>query len=122
MTKGLHVLTSKHRLLSSFKPDIMIKYILKYIIQFRLGNKLPSCSRNYYKYLCYLGIFYSFHDKAILFCNVFEARTLLPSNYFWFYKFTSENIRRILITPKTKFDSFSRWPNYGRFCPEVYFD
>ena len=24
-------------------------------------------------------------------------------SYFWFYKFTSENVRRILNTPKTKF-------------------
>ena len=30
------------------------------------------------------------------------SRTLLPSRYFWFYKFTSEDIRCILITPKTK--------------------
>ena len=38
-----------------------------------------------------------FYDKGtIKFFNVFDPRTLLPSNYFWFYKFTSENVRRII--------------------------
>ena len=27
-------------------------------------------------------------------------------SYFWFYKITSENVRRILITPKTKVHFF----------------
>ena len=50
------------------------------------------------------------YDKARYFCNVFDARTLLPSSYFWFYKFTSENVHHTLITPKTKFTSSSKWP------------
>ena len=40
----------------------------------------------------------------------------MPSRQHMFYKFTSENVRRILITPKTKFTSSSMWPNYGRVC------
>ena len=56
------------------------------------------------------------YDRAMYFCNVFEARTLLPSSYFSFYKFTSENVRRILITTKTKSTSSSRCPNFGQFC------
>ena len=36
-------------------------------------------------------------------------------------KFISENPRRILITIKiVKFTSFSKWPNYGQFCPETF--
>ena len=38
---------------------------------------------------------------------------------FWFYKFTSENVRRIFSTPKTKHTSSARWSNSGHFCPEV---
>ena len=38
---------------------------------------------------------------------------------FWFYKFTSENVRRIFSTPKTKHTSSARWSNSGNFCPEV---
>ena len=59
------------------------------------------------------------YDKTRYFWNVFDVRTLLPNSHFWFYEFTSENFRHILITPKTKFTSFLRWPNYGRFCPVV---
>ena len=44
----------------------------------------------------YLGLFvWSYLGKARYFCNVFDARTLLPCSHFWFYKFTSENVRRI---------------------------
>ena len=69
-----------------------------------------------WKLFRYLGLFLKLsHDKARYFCNVFDARTLFPFSYFWFHKFTSENVRRIVITPKTKFISSSRWPNYGRF-------
>ena len=67
-----------------------------------------------WKYLCYLELFWSFRTiKQGIFGNVFGARTLA------FYKLTSENVLRILNTPKTKFTSSSRWPNYGRFCPEI---
>ena len=37
--------------------------------------------------------------------------------YCYFHYFcTSENVLRILITAKTKFTYFSRWPNYGRLA------
>ena len=67
----------------------------------------------------YLGLFvWSYLGKARYFCNVFDARTLLPCSHFWFYKFTSENVRRIFnYTSKDQVLFFpSRWPNYGRFC------
>ena len=34
----------------------------------------------------------------------FELYCHLVSRYFWFYKFTSKNLRRILITPKTIYE------------------
>ena len=45
--------------------------------------------------------------KLGIFCNFFDPRNLLPS-VARYYKFNSENVRRILITPKTKLTSFSR--------------
>ena len=55
--------------------------------------------------------------SVIIFRNIFETQTLLTSSFFWFYKFTSENVCRILIliTVHQK----PRWANYGRFYPEV---
>ena len=43
------------------------------------------------------------------FCHASSFAT----SYLWFHKLTSENVRRILITPKTKFTCSSRWSNYG---------
>ena len=55
-------------------------------------------------------------SKVFLHCFfVFFALENFCHSYFLFYKFSSESVRRILISPKTKFTTSSRWPNYGRF-------
>ena len=56
--------------------------------------------------------------KVVFFWNFLMIRyfchaSSFATSYLWFHKLTSENVRRILITPKTKFTCSSRWSNYG---------
>ena len=46
----------------------------------------------------------------------FDDRALLPSSSFLFYTFISENVHRILITPKTSSLLPQGGQIYGQFC------
>ena len=72
-------------LLSNFVPQFIF---FQYLENYRESKlKVFTLFRTVFEAVSY--------DKARYFCKIFT--------YFWFYKFSSENIRRILITPKTKF-------------------
>ena len=98
----------------AFLLDFVYTFLLQFL--FTVFRKLPRKVQSTYNIRTFLKPPY---DEARYFCNVFDAPTLLPFSYFWFYKFTLENVRCILIPPKTKVTYSSRCPNYGRFCPEV---
>ena len=60
-----------------------------------------------------LDFFKVSYDKARYSCNVFHTQ------FKHFYKFISENLRHISITPKTKFTFSSTWPNCGRLFVSI---